>query len=104
MGTSVAWQVEPSGFMAADRYPFRLVVRRTTMPGGDALFLVLRHPRDAGKFPCAILASGHRDTVAEAMTAAEAVALRMEAGAVTPPPARPGLRGGAPVPAGRRAG
>lgn len=103
MTASMAWQAEPNGFMAADRYPFRLVVRRAPAAGGDALFLVLRHPRDAGKFPCAILASGHRDSVAEAMAAAESVALRMEAAPAAMLAAKSGPRG-TPAPIGRRAG
>lgn len=73
----VEWEPEPGGLMAADCYPFRLLVRRSAARGGSAQFLVLRHPRDAGKFPCAILASGDRDTYPEAMSAAEAVARRI---------------------------
>ena len=102
MSASMEWQPEPNGFMAVDRYPFRLVVRRAPASGGDALFMVLRHPRDAGKFPCAILASGHRATVAEAMAAAEGVALRMEAAPAALLAAKPGPRG-MPAPTGRRA-
>lgn len=76
MRAALEWQKEPSGFLAADRYPFRLLVRSRGAESG-ALFLVLRHPKDAGKFPCAILASGHRDTPAKAMEAAEMVAERI---------------------------
>lgn len=77
------WQAEPSGTRFAEKGRFRLVV---LAPGVDRLvrFLVLRRPRDRGRYPYAVIASGTEDDLPAAIAAAERMADRL-IGCVEPP-------------------
>lgn len=84
-----AWHTEPSGVRFAEKGRFQLVV---LAPGADGLvrFLVLRHPRDSGKYPYAVIASGTEEDLPAAITAAERMTDRLM-GSVEPPVQAPRL-------------
>jgi len=68
------WERCPEG-LAGETAAYRLLVQ---VVGGSPRFLVLRHPREAGRHPNAILASGRAESIEAAMEAATGVAARME--------------------------
>jgi hypothetical protein len=69
------WEQHPEG-LVNDVGGYRLLVQ---VANGQARFFVLRHPREAGRHPYAVLACGGADRAEDAMQAAERVATRMMA-------------------------
>ena len=67
------WHTEPGGTLAMEAEGVRLVVQNVTTAGGHVRFMVLRRPHGQGS-KLALVASGIKDDMREAMEAAERVA------------------------------
>lgn len=76
-GCSLLWHTESGGLLAADTPGLRLVVQAG--PGRDrtARFIILRR-LEGSVGPAAMIASGSKESVRDAMLAAEQVAARTE--------------------------
>lgn len=70
------WKLEGEGLLSLEDGDFRLLVQQKP---GSALFLVRRHSTERPAHPLALVASGVRDSIAEAMAGAEQAAARLTA-------------------------
>ena len=70
------WKLEDDGMLSLEDGDLRLLVQQKS---GSALFLVRQHCMERPAHPLALVASGVRDSVREAMADAEKAAARLAA-------------------------